>query len=558
MSSPWYIARGKQKVGPHTYEEMRQMAASGQLLPSDMVLNEGSRQWVHAGDVPGLTFDSKKEEPAEATGGSKTDGWYFARNGQRFGPFAFEQFRQMAASGLLSAEDMVQSDGGCWVSARLVGGLFGESPGVSLAQPVRHGESSGIPLAMPVGHGETAGRPDRPPQPSLAAERDVSPSRLPGPKGRDRHAGDDRLEGYWYAIIWLSLLVPLVGTWVIVAVSSVMYYVWRQSSPKKANAINLQGWLAFGVAHIVCCLGYAGLAMVVDKTTTREQKPSVIQDRELRFNGGQVLYTPAVTTEEATRLGEYLVAQKFFDGQPKTVQLDRRGNAWEFRMVLKKGFAPDEEYIDSTRAFGLQLSEEVFHSAPVEIHLCDEHLKAVRVVTPEPLPVSARDKDSLVQYTGKRETFRLWLVPGVWKRQEGGAMGDAEAVFEGCKGEAWASVVFEQIRVPLGALKVAVLKNMQVRHKEARIVREETRRVNGKAMMCLTLESVEDGVPFTFHGYYYSDDSGTLQVTTWTGRNLFQELKPELERFLNGLEVGIPARPGDRPTNGKPDGNDKP
>jgi len=44
-------------------------------------------------------------------------------------------------------------------------------------------------------------------------------------------------------------------------------------------------------------------------------------------------------------------------------------------------------------------------------------------------------------------------------------------------------------------------------------------------------------VAFTFHGYYYSGEVGSIQVLTWTGRNLFKEVKPELEAFLNGFEI---------------------
>jgi hypothetical protein len=56
---------------------------------------------------------------------------------------------------------------------------------------------------------------------------------------------DDKLEGYWKAIIWGSLLIPCVGGWVIVVLSSVMYYVWIGSYPNKARSINMHGWLAW-------------------------------------------------------------------------------------------------------------------------------------------------------------------------------------------------------------------------------------------------------------------------------------------------------------------------
>lgn len=58
-------------------------------------------------------------------------------------------------------------------------------------------------------------------------------------------ARSDKLEPYWYVIIWCSLLVPFFGGLIIVVLSSVMYYVWRKEFPNKAKIINKQGFLAF-------------------------------------------------------------------------------------------------------------------------------------------------------------------------------------------------------------------------------------------------------------------------------------------------------------------------
>ena len=62
--------------------------------------------------------------------------------------------------------------------------------------------------------------------------------------------GDDSLEPHWYFIIWGSVLVPF-GTWVIVLLSSIMYYVWRGRFPEKARTINLHGWLAWVIATVL-------------------------------------------------------------------------------------------------------------------------------------------------------------------------------------------------------------------------------------------------------------------------------------------------------------------
>lgn len=67
MSDEWYWAKGKQKCGPFSYEQLRQMAGAGVLSPADMVFNQGASQWVPARDVPGLSFPADPAEPHAAT-----------------------------------------------------------------------------------------------------------------------------------------------------------------------------------------------------------------------------------------------------------------------------------------------------------------------------------------------------------------------------------------------------------------------------------------------------------------------------------------------------------
>ena len=102
--------------------------------------------------------------------------------------------------------------------------------------------------------------------------------------------------------------------------------------------------------------------------------------KELKFNGGQLFYTTAISKDIAEKLGDYLVKIGFFNGDLKTVQLNKSGSTFEFRMVVKKGIEQDQELIKSFKLFCRELSGDVFNSAQVDIHLCDEHLKTIRVV----------------------------------------------------------------------------------------------------------------------------------------------------------------------------------
>jgi hypothetical protein len=102
---------------------------------------------------------------------------------------------------------------------------------------------------------------------------------------------------------------------------------------------------------------------------------------KLIFNGGELYYTRPVTRTEAEKLGQYLVQAKFFDGKPKSVQIKKSEQIYQFRYVVIEGYEQNEEYIGQVKEFSTELSENVFHNAPVDIHLCDtESFKTLRVV----------------------------------------------------------------------------------------------------------------------------------------------------------------------------------
>ncbi len=50
----WYYARGKQKVGPLSWPQLRTEAHAGRVPSDAMVLREGTSKWVSAATVPGL------------------------------------------------------------------------------------------------------------------------------------------------------------------------------------------------------------------------------------------------------------------------------------------------------------------------------------------------------------------------------------------------------------------------------------------------------------------------------------------------------------------------
>ncbi|MDQ6626324.1 MAG: DUF4019 domain-containing protein [Verrucomicrobiota bacterium] len=125
-----------------------------------------------------------------------------------------------------------------------------------------------------------------------------------------------------------------------------------------------------------------------------KKAPAQSYGTRLDFSGSDVYYTSAVTVAEAQKLGDYLVKNEFFDATPKTVQLNKTGATYEFRMVVKQNVAEDKSRDKTFKEFARQLSENVFQGQPVLLHLCDDNLTTLRVVTPEPVRLAPTATES--------------------------------------------------------------------------------------------------------------------------------------------------------------------
>lgn len=103
---------------------------------------------------------------------------------------------------------------------------------------------------------------------------------------------------------------------------------------------------------------------------------------KLVFNDTEIYYTKNVTEAEARKLGNYMVSAGFSDGQRKSFQLDKSGSTYQFRMVVIPEMQNNEQYLNTVKAVAAEISRDVFNNAPVEVHICDDRFKTLRVITP--------------------------------------------------------------------------------------------------------------------------------------------------------------------------------
>lgn len=123
--------------------------------------------------------------------------------------------------------------------------------------------------------------------------------------------------------------------------------------------------------------------------------------------------------------------------------------------------------------------------------------------------------------------------PSKWRQAQSTVPGRLS--FAHVSGDGYAMVISERLQLTPDALKRVVLHNARQAAPDAKIVFEELRVVNGREILCLQITGTTQGIPFHYYGYYYAGKAGTIQVLTYTGENLFDEYKAELEELLNGF-----------------------
>jgi hypothetical protein len=160
--------------------------------------------------------------------------------------------------------------------------------------------------------------------------------------------------------------------------------------------------------------------------------------------------------------------------------------------------------------------------------------KAPVSVPPPPLikPPSAK-----MEYKIRDGRFSLWVDPTRWKCSPVPAEPPMELRLNHQSGDGYLMVVAERLSIPITSLKEIVVEHARQVAEGVHVILEEKRTVNGHEVLCLQMEGTIKEIPFTYYGYYYSGESGTIQVITYTGRNLFKEFLADFTAALNGLEI---------------------
>jgi len=77
--------------------------------------------------------------------------------------------------------------------------------------------------------------------------------------------------------------------------------------------------------------------------------------------------------------------------------------------------------------------------------------------------------------------------------------------------------------------------NIGITFSDIEVEKEEERMVNGILIKYIQMSGTVKGIKFTYAGYYCSNESGSIQFLSFTGKSLFKDYQNDFEDLLNGL-----------------------
>lgn len=159
---------------------------------------------------------------------------------------------------------------------------------------------------------------------------------------------------------------------------------------------------------------------------------------------------------------------------------------------------------------------------------------APRQIETNPTPF-VTDKASSFLVRSRKVNTGVWIDPKVWTFSKGKPGTAQEFSFKKGSDDLYALMISEEISVPLITLKELALDNARKAAPDIRIVKQEYRTVNEKRVLYMQMTGTLRGVRFVYHGYYFSNARGTIQLLAYTSERLGERFTSEIETFLNGF-----------------------
>lgn len=190
----------------------------------------------------------------------------------------------------------------------------------------------------------------------------------------------------------------------------------------------------------------------------------------------------------------------------------------------------DTIYIYDNGTWSFEILEEMPQVS--DLDYLNEELAIETISTPFTYPKSAK---KIVE--NKNKLFEIQYDGTKWERIPPAQLNpDAEFAFKSKERDIWCVVISEE--TPIGAetlMKIAKQGMKQNTGEDVEVVKAERRTVNGIEVVRGVFKANISDISFTFDSYYYSNEEGSVQFTTWTSDRVWESDSDTILELLNGF-----------------------
>lgn len=164
------------------------------------------------------------------------------------------------------------------------------------------------------------------------------------------------------------------------------------------------------------------------------------------------------------------------------------------------------------------------------------------IVPEAPADTYTKPQDSVKVFKSGHGFYEVWFNPLRWEPGEPGRP-DAELNLTGRRAKAYAFTIAGREQTTLEKMKEAALDEMNRYAADVRIISERKLNVNGAQVLSLRFDANVEGRAFSYMGYYWAGRLGSVQFVAFTDRDVFEDLRADLQDLLNGLVIAAPSEP---------------
>lgn len=137
------------------------------------------------------------------------------------------------------------------------------------------------------------------------------------------------------------------------------------------------------------------------------------------------------------------------------------------------------------------------------------------------------------------DQFQIFFNSEEWRRVPPATLNDeAEFAFEAKFSDVWSVVISEETPIEKETLFKIARKNMEDNTgAKPETISLTQFKVNGHDILRGVMRASFSGITFVFDTYYFSDERGSVQFTTWSSEAVWKKNEVKIQDLLKGFEV---------------------